>query len=56
MEMSEAYRRQREWGEKSCGHPCVEREYYLGSHTGDYVCTVCGKVVEPDETGSLSSS
>jgi hypothetical protein len=49
MQMKEAYRRQREWGERACTHPGVEREFYLGSHTGDYVCSVCGRAVEPDE-------
>jgi hypothetical protein len=56
MQMSEAYRRQREWGEMPCGHRSVEPEYYLGSHTGDHVCIVCGNVVESDEADSGSSS
>lgn len=49
MQMNEAYRRQREWGDKPCDHPAIEAEYYLGAHTGDHVCTVCGRVVEPDD-------
>jgi hypothetical protein len=49
MEMREAYRRQLKRGDRPCTHPNVEREYYLGSHTGDSVCTVCGAAVEPDK-------
>lgn len=26
-----------------CKHPRIEKEYYLGTHTGDYVCSSCGK-------------
>jgi hypothetical protein len=54
MQMHEAYRRQRKWGERPCDHPSVEPEYYHASHTGDYVCTVCGKVVEADELETRS--
>ena len=52
MEMNEAYRRQRLWGDRTCEHPSAEREYYLGAHTGDYVCPVCGRGVDPDESES----
>jgi len=55
MQMNEARRRQREWGERRCAHPSVEREYYFASPTGDDVCSVCGKVVEPDEMETRSS-
>lgn len=26
-----------------CKHTRIEKEYYLGTHTGDYVCSSCGK-------------
>jgi len=29
-------------GNKVCTHPSIEKEYYLGAQTGDYVCTTCG--------------
>lgn len=43
MQMIEAQRLRDAWGEKPCDHPKLEREYYLGVSTGDYVCTQCGK-------------
>jgi len=33
----------REWGDKPCDHPYLEKEYHLGMHTGDYICTTCGE-------------
>ena len=27
----------------NCSHHDIEKEYILGSHTGDYVCTTCGE-------------
>lgn len=32
----------KQWGDKPCDHPHLEKEYYLGTATGDYVCTTCG--------------
>jgi hypothetical protein len=32
-------------GSPPCEHPDVEREYYLGSNTGDRVCVRCGETV-----------
>lgn len=34
---------------KFCLHPNIDREYSLGSHTGDYVCTTCGKTFSSKE-------
>lgn len=42
MQAREAERLAQEWGDKPCSHPHLGREYYLGSGTGDYVCTTCG--------------
>ena len=42
-ELSEKY------GNKPCKHPKLEKEYYLGADTGDYVCTTCGKAFDPSE-------
>jgi hypothetical protein len=47
MQMSEAAKLQEAWGDKPCNHPSSEREYYLGSHTGDDVCTQCGRSLDP---------
>lgn len=43
MQANEAEELRKEWDEKPCNHDHVESEYYLGAHTGDYVCTTCGR-------------
>ena len=43
MQVSEVAKLREEWGEKPCNHDHIEKEYYLGAHTGDYVCTTCGR-------------
>lgn len=44
--MSEAEELRKAWKEKGnppCDHPGYpEKEYYLGTSTGDRVCTICG--------------
>lgn len=47
MQLSEAMKLQEAWGDKPCDHPSWEREYYLGSHTGDDACTQCGASLDP---------
>lgn len=45
MQNSAARELREEWevkGNKPCTHPHIEKEYYLGAQTGDYVCTTCG--------------
>ena len=42
MQFKEALALKEAWGDKQCNHPNVEKEYYLGTATGDYVCTTCG--------------
>lgn len=44
MKLEEANERREMWGDKPCNHPSLEKEYYMGSQTGDYVCTICGAV------------
>ncbi|WP_199828548.1 hypothetical protein [Streptomyces sp. WM6372] len=44
--MHEAIQVRREWADKGsppCEHPQIEKEYHLGSDTGDKVCTTCGQ-------------
>ena len=45
MQHEEAKAIRKAWGDKPCNHPKVEKEYYLGSDTGDKVCTTCGREV-----------
>jgi len=40
--MIKAIELRKKWGDKKCNHPNLEKEYDLGSATGDYVCTQCG--------------
>lgn len=43
MQYDEAKKLRKKWHGKPCTHEQVEKEYHLGSHTGDYVCTTCGQ-------------
>lgn len=46
MQMDDARRLCEEWEKKGnppCDHENLEKEYALGSATGDYVCTRCGE-------------
>jgi hypothetical protein len=46
MQMAEAARLQEAWAAKGnppCDHPQLVKEYYLGTQTGDKVCTTCGE-------------
>lgn len=51
MQMKEAARLRKAWGQKPCDHPRIEKEYYLGSHTGDEVCAQCGREILRDRNG-----
>ena len=42
MQMEDAKKLRKAWGNKPCDHPKLEKEYFLGSATNDYVCTQCG--------------
>lgn len=45
VQMSETSAAMRAWEEEGrplCKHPHMEREYAVGAHTGDDVCTTCG--------------
>jgi len=43
MQYDEAETLRKEWHAKPCKHEQVQKEYHLGSHTGDYVCATCGQ-------------
>ena len=48
MQMSDASELRAAWrqkGDPPCEHPETDREYYLGSYTGDNRCTTCGSIV-----------
>lgn len=48
MDFKEAEKLAKDWGEKPCDHPRIEKETWIDSediavHNGDYVCTQCGQ-------------
>lgn len=43
MKMSEAAELREMYRGMPCEHQNLEKEYHLGTATGDYVCTTCGK-------------
>ena len=46
MQIEEAKSLRQKWeqqGDQLCKHLQIDKEYYRGTHTMDYVCTVCGK-------------
>jgi hypothetical protein len=43
MQSRKVTRLQTQWGDKPCDHPSFDKEYYLGSQTGDFICKQCGK-------------
>jgi len=43
MQMKKAAELRGKWGNKPCDHPSLDKEYELGTATGDYVCTKCGE-------------
>jgi hypothetical protein len=46
IQMDDAAAIRRRWeqaGRPPCAHKDLDREYYLGSNTGDYICLSCGK-------------
>lgn len=46
IQMDEANRRNKEWGNKPCKHDRPKlKEYFQGTATGDYVCPICGKAL-----------
>lgn len=41
--MDKAIQLRKQWGDRPCNHPVLDKEYHLGAATGDYVCTTCGE-------------
>ena len=56
MQMDKAIELRKAWGNKPCSHPNFDKEYHLGSDTGDYVCTSCGRSFTKQEKENLSRS
>lgn len=43
MEYYDALKVKESWGEKTCDHPHLEKEYYSGAFLTNWVCTQCGR-------------
>ena len=48
-EANELRKRWKKLGNKSCDHTTREKEYHLGTVTGDYICTQCGEAFWEDK-------
>jgi len=55
VQMKDAENLQRTHQGAPCQHPKLDKEYYLGAQTGDYVCTKCGQEFSPAEAAKLRS-
>lgn len=53
MQLNEAQELRQRWGDKPCDHPNFDREYVMGSSTGDYVCTQCGQSFTREERDEI---
>lgn len=49
MDYEKAMKLKENWGNKPCPHPSFQKEYYLSSQTGDYVCVQCGETFTPEQ-------
>lgn len=56
MQSSEAKQLRKDWGKKECNHPFFAKEYYLGTQTGDHICTVCGAEFSKQEIDIIESN
>lgn len=43
MQSRDALKLQKEWGNKPCKHPRLDKEYFGGADTGDWACVTCGE-------------
>ncbi len=55
MQIKKAQQLRDDWGDKPCEHPDFDREYYLGAHTGDYVCVQCGSCLTNEEKEAIET-
>lgn len=56
MQFDKAKRLREEWGDKPCDHSSLEKEYYLGADTMDYVCSTCGKTFTREEKQEIEEN
>ena len=56
IRFDKAERIEKEYGNKPCSHPNIEKEYGPFGHTGDYRCTQCGATFTEQEVMQIKSS
>ncbi|MBI5075670.1 MAG: hypothetical protein HZB62_10980 [Nitrospirae bacterium] len=56
MQMDKAQKIRKAWGNKPCPHPTFDKEYCLGSDTGDYICIQCGRSFTKEEKNQIEAS
>jgi hypothetical protein len=56
MQVKDAERLRNSYGDRPCPHPTFAKEYYLGSHTGEYVCKQCGRTFSTTERDQIESN
>ena len=55
MQLEDAVKLQKEWENKECSHPSIEKFYYLGTQD-DYVCSICGQYITREERELILSN
>ena len=59
MQIEEAQALRRKWkeqGDEPCQHPSIDKEYYRGMHTMEYVCMICGEEFSIDEKRAIEQN
>ena len=56
MDYEKAMKLKEKWGNKPCPHPSFQKEYYLTSQTGDYVCVQCGETFTVEQKEEIEQS
>lgn len=54
MQVADSDTLRKTWGNKVCEHREVEREFYLETPTGQFVCAACGKTFWSGDEGRMS--
>lgn len=53
MQMEQAQILRRNWGDKPCDHPTLDKAYLRDEPTGLRVCTTCGRGFNQQEANEL---
>ena len=56
MQNEKTKRMRKAWSDMPCDHPQFEKEYFLGSDSGDYLYTQCGRVFSRSQKEEIESN